>query len=252
MVGHVIVGPDVDDRSMVVVAAVVRRVIEDRSTVGEPGHRVAAGQVIDTGGRRSREIRRVGQIIGSVHLVHERSLEIPEGVDRDRGPVHTDHIRIQFDDPGVPRTASAEIQVGLAIVVDEGGGVEDIGDRRDTRGTGGDQRVSEGIGERARRGGAPEDADTAPTVAVVDIVIVVPEDGIRGVEGAGDGGGFPFIGPVHEVIGGDEREVVHVISGLAGDIVGAIDIHPVVEPRRGGVCRVFLVDQRVGGSRRSR
>jgi hypothetical protein len=79
--------------------------------------------------------------------------------------------------------------------------------------------VTKRIGERARRARAPKNANATATVPVVNIVIVVPKDGVRGVEGTRNGGGFSFIGPVDKIVRGDEGEVVHVITGLAGDVV---------------------------------
>jgi hypothetical protein len=253
VVGEVIVGPDIDDRSVVVVAAVIRRVIEDRSPVGEPGHGITARQVIDAGGRRGGKIRRVGKIIGAVDLVHEGGFKIPGGIDGNRGSAHADHIRIQFDNTGVPHSASPEIQVSLTVVVDKGRRVEDIGDGSDTCGAGSDERVAERVVEGARRAGGPENTDTAAAIAVVNIVITVPVNDVRRIgrsrpTGVTGGDRNPFVGPIHEVVGRHEIDVIDDITRLAGDVMGAIDVHPVVEgiPKRSGIRRILLVDQRVG------
>ncbi len=149
------------------------------------------------------------------------------------------HVGVEFD---VPEVGVGPVEVGLAVVVDEDGGVDFAVF---------DEGVAEGVGEGAGGAGGDGDADGhAAGGAVghgdVPVELAVAVDGLSGPgvgAGPGEAGeveGGAVVGPVDHVGGGPDSPFLHGEVGGVVLVVAGVEVDPAVVDQW---CRVSGVDR---------
>ncbi len=236
--------------------------VEHHAPVGPRAERAGRGGVPLAG------VGRVGdaavRVVGGVHQVVEPvALEHPGGLPEvrqplrgDHRPVQLDHVRLELRGPDPP--VAAPVEVRLAVVVGEDGGVDVQAGR--VRGAVADQWTALGVGERAERAVADRHTDVHPAgaapvdrgVPVVPAVAGLHLAGPRvraGPREGGHGGPGAVVGPGRRVGGGEHPPLAHdeVVGAGRGLVAAGVDVHRVADDQRGRVGGVDVGDDRVGG-----
>jgi hypothetical protein len=156
-----------------------------------------------------------------------------------------DHVGLELDDA---KLVLAEVEVGLAVVVEEDAGVDGAG----AGFVAGDEGVAEGVVKGAGWFVGDGDADLV-VGGEVEVIFAVAGGGVGrpGVLfGPGDVGereDDAVVGPGAEVGGGEGVPVGHVPAVAAGDVVAGVDPEFVAEDAGGGVGLEVGEDGFLGG-----
>lgn len=205
-------------------------VFEDDALVFEGAERSPGDAVLHEVGDQVAAVGRIAEVIQALELMYPDALVIIFHVEHLDRPVAGDHIFLKLDD-GQVVAAVAEVEVGLAVVVDEDVGIEDAYPRdfvaTDERFT---ERVFEMAGGRAGYGNA--DLAVGGEVKVVFAIAfdTVGRPGILLCPGnVLEREDYAVVFPVDHVGGGEDMPVHHVPVLAACDVVGGIDVDTSVE-----------------------
>ena len=213
---------------------VARAVVEDHALVLEGTERAAGDAVFQEIGHPVAAGRRIAEIVEAGAFVHPDALVIlGHRQDRDAA-VAGDHVGLQLHDAEF--AAAAEIEIGLAVVVDEDAGIDD----KDAGLALADERPAERVLERARGrvGHGHADLLVGGEIKIIPAVALdaVGRPGValrpRDVPQAEDDA---VILPRDEVVRGKHMPVHHVPVLAPGEVVRRIDIDAAGEDPRGRV-----------------
>ena len=268
MIRDVPVALVLDDGGVVVVAEVLLRVVEDGALVLERTGRGIADQVVDV--RGGAELRAVGEVVFAFVLVHVGGFEELRHVQVNGFRMEADHVLVELDDAGLVVAVAAVVHERAAVVIDESGGVEEpagsvVGDVAGDEGL--SERILVGAFGLVRHG----HADGGAAVREVEVDFAVADRGAGSVAVSGprsnglvfavrafaaavaevvvsaDGEHETVVGPVLEVVGGDQFVVEEVVAALVGDVMAADDVDAVVEHEGVRVGRIHVADDGLVG-----
>ena len=257
-----------DDGGVVVVAEVLLRVVENRADVFERAGRGIAHQVVDV--RGGAELRAVGEVVFAFVLVHEGGFEKLPHVQVDGFREHADHVFVELKDAGLGIAVAAVVHERATVVIDEACGVEEPDGA-----VVGSVFVNKGLADRIGVGAfgfvGHGHADGVAAVREVEVDFAVADRGAGGVAMAcprgdrlvfavgalagavaevvavADGEDEAVVGPVLEVVGGDQFVVEQVITALVGEVMTAYDVDAVIEHESVRVGRVDMADDGLVG-----